>query len=85
MLEGDEMARALAALHAILVRIRRWGYMDTDPRTIGKALDTVEYLVLLLRESENKAKEFEEHLRSLADQYPELKAGLGAFQEGSTR
>ena len=72
--ETDFSANTLQVLHRALVRLRSLAYEGTEPKTIGRMLDEIDYLGILAIKSrtDNSPKQiadFRSHLQSLETKY----------------
>jgi len=84
--QADFSANALRALHRILIRLRSLAYNGTDPRTMGRILDDVEYLGVLVLQSQNdsspeKVADFRLHLQDLETKFSGFERLTAAFDE----
>ncbi|MGI4790617.1 MAG: hypothetical protein ACRYFS_17420 [Janthinobacterium lividum] len=71
---SDFSANTLQVLHRVLIRLRSLAYEGTEPKTIGRMLDDIEYLgILAIRsrtdDSPKQISDFREHLQSLEIKY----------------
>ena len=72
--DADFSANTLQVLHRVLIRLRSLAYEGTEPRTIGRMLDDIEYLGILAIKSRTDSSpeqvaDFRGHLQSLETQY----------------
>lgn len=79
-------ANTLYALHHALVSLRALAYQGTEPRTIGRMLDDIEYLGVLAMQSRTddnpeRVENFRLHLQDLEAKYPGFEYLTAAFDE----
>ena len=83
-------ASTLLALHRALIRLRALAYEGTEPRTLGRMLDDIEYIGVLAMQSrtDNSREHMEDfrlHLQDLETKYQDFGHGFGhltaAFDE----
>ncbi len=84
--QSDYAGNALLALHRALIRLRALAYEGTDPRTLGRMLDDIEYLGILAMQSRtNNSREhvedFRLHLQDLETKYQGFGHLTAAFDE----
>ncbi len=84
--QSDYSGNALLALHRALIRLRALAYEGTEPRTIGRMLDDIEYLGVLAMQSrtdnsQEHVEDFRLHLQDLETKYPGFGHLTAAFDE----
>ena len=82
----DYAGNALHALHHALISLRALAYEGTEPRTLGRMLDDIEYLgVLAMQSRTNDSREhiedFRLHLQELETKYQGFSHLTAAFDE----
>ena len=84
--DADFSANTLQVLHRALIRLRSLAYEGTDPKTIGRMLDDIEYLgILAIRSrtdnSPEQVADFRSHLQSLETKYTGFGCLTTAFDQ----
>ena len=77
-------ASAMRALHRVLVCTRFEAYEGRDPKILGDVMDTAEYLVAILQNSEGRPEgeclaEFRAFLQELEERFPGYGGLVTAF------
>ncbi len=84
--QSDYSGSTLLALHRALIRLRTLAYEGTEPRTLGRMLDDIEYLgVLAMQSRTNNSQEhvedFRLHLQDLETKYQGFGHLTAAFDD----
>ena len=82
----DYAGNTLHALHHALISLRALAYEGTEPKTIGRMLDDIEYLGVLAMQSRTDTsrehiEDFRLHLLDLEHKYPGFGQLTAAFDE----
>ena len=77
-------AKAMHALHRVLVCTRFGSYEGRDPKTLGDVMDVAEYLVAILQNHEGRPEaeclaEFRTYLQDLETRFPGYDGLIAAF------
>ena len=88
----DYVGNTLHALHHALISLHALAYEGTEPRTIGRMLDDIEYLGILAMQSRTDdspehVEDFRLHLQDLEAKYPgfgHLTAAFDGWQGKAT-
>ncbi len=83
---SDYSGNALLTLHRALIRLRALAYEGTEPRTLGRMLDDIEYLGVLAmqsrtNDSQEHVEDFRLHLQDLETKYQGFGHLTTAFDE----
>ncbi len=86
----DYAGNALHALHHALISLRALAYEGTEPRTLGRMLDDIEYLGVLAMQSRTDdsrehVEDFRLHLQDLETKYQGFEHLTAAFDEWQKR